>query len=145
MLACVMTKHAYCYLSIFWRHSWLIFMSVVALQWRHVILWRLRSPGIQFCVQKLFNLAKKTSKLSITVPFWRESAGDCWLAFRNGSKWNLHTVCWSAVGCEWGTTSVYFGITYVCFIPSRLPVFAVEPQYLLQYFFYFCQKYHLNY
>ena len=49
-----------------------------------------------------------------------------------GSKWNLHTVCWSAVGCEWGTTSVYFGITYVCFVPSRLPVFAVEPQYLLQ-------------
>ena len=49
-----------------------------------------------------------------------------------GSKWNLHTVCWSAVGCEWGTTSVYFGITYVCSIPSRLPVFAVEPQYLLQ-------------
>ena len=60
-----------------------------------------------------------------------------------GSKWNLHTVCWSAVGCEWGTTSVYFGITYVCFIPNRLPVFAVEPQYLLQ-IFYFCQKYHLK-
>ena len=53
-----------------------------------------------------------------------------------GSKWNLHTVCWSAVGCEWGTISVYFGITYVCFIPSRLPVFAVEPQYLLQYFLF---------
>ena len=51
-----------------------------------------------------------------------------------GSKWNLHTVCWSAVGCEWGTTSVYFGITYVCFVLSRLPVFAVEPQYLLQDF-----------
>ena len=53
----------------------------------------------------------------------------CW-----GSKWNLHTVCWSAVGCEWCTTSVYFGITYVCIIPSRLPVFAVEPRYLLQDF-----------
>ena len=46
-----------------------------------------------------------------------------------GSKWNLHTVCWCAVGCEWGTTSVHFGITYVWFIPSWLPVFAVEPQY----------------
>ena len=22
-----------------------------------------------------------------------------------GSKWNLHTVCWGAVGCEWGTTT----------------------------------------
>ena len=53
-----------------------------------------------------------------------------------GSKWNLHTVCWSAVGCEWGTTSVYFGITYVCFIPTRLPVFPVEPQYLLQDFLF---------
>ena len=60
-----------------------------------------------------------------------------WNIWYWGSKWNLHTVCWSAVGCEWGTTSVYFGITYVCFIPSRLPVFAVEPQYLLQYLFIF--------
>ena len=50
------------------------------------------------------------------------------------SKWNVHTVCWSAVGCEWCTTSVYFGITYVCFIPSRLYVFPVKPQYLLQDF-----------
>ena len=55
-----------------------------------------------------------------------------WIIWYWGSKWNLHTVCWSAVGCEWGTSSVYFGITYVCFIPSRLPVFAVEPHYLLQ-------------
>ena len=59
-----------------------------------------------------------------------------WNIWYWGSKWNLHTVRWSAVGCEWGTTSVYFGITYVCFIPSRLPVFAVEPQYLLQYFLF---------
>ena len=63
-----------------------------------------------------------------------------WNIWYWGSKWNLHTVCWSAVGCEWGTTSVYFGITYVCFIPSRLPVFAVEPQYLLQYFFIFVKS-----
>ena len=26
--------------------------------------------------------------------------------------------------CEWGTTSVYFGITYVCFVPRILNVFA---------------------
>ena len=48
----------------------------------------------------------------------------CW-----GSKWNLQTVCWGEVGCEWGTTYVYLGIDYVCFIPSRLPVFTAEPQY----------------
>ena len=53
-----------------------------------------------------------------------------------GSKWNLHKVCWGAVGCEWGTTSIYFGITYVCFILSRLPVFIVEPQYQHRYFFF---------
>ena len=57
-----------------------------------------------------------------------------WNIWYWGSKWNLHTVCWGAVGCEWGTTSVYFGITYVCFIPSRLPVLAVEPKYRLQDF-----------
>ena len=59
-----------------------------------------------------------------------------WNIWYWGSKWNLHTVCWGAVGYEWGTTSVYFEITYVCFIPSILPVFAVEPQYLLQYFLF---------
>ena len=63
-----------------------------------------------------------------------------WNIWYWGSEWNLHTVCWSAVGCEWGTTFVYFGITYVCFIPSRLPVFAVEPQYLLQYFLFLLQN-----
>ena len=57
-----------------------------------------------------------------------------WNIWYWGSKWNVHTVCRDAVGCGWGTTSVYFRITYVCFIPSRLPVFAVEPRYRLQYF-----------
>ena len=52
-----------------------------------------------------------------------------WNILYRGSKWNLHTVCWGAVGCEWGTTSAYFWITYVCFILSRHPVFTVEPQY----------------
>ena len=77
---------------------------------------------------------------SVESPSMVDPQCDIWYW---GSKWNLHTVCWSAVGCEWGTTSVYFGITYVCFIPMRLPVFAVEPQYLLQDF-YLCQKYHLK-
>ena len=60
-----------------------------------------------------------------------------WNIWYLGSKWNLHTVCWGAVDCEWGTTSVYFGITYVCFIPSRIPVFAVEPRYRHQDFYFF--------
>ena len=60
-----------------------------------------------------------------------------WNIWHWGSKWNLRTVCWDAVGCEWGTTSVYFVITNICFIPSRLPVFAVEPQYRHQDFFIF--------
>ena len=81
------------------------------------------------------DLAHSVESPSTVDPQW-----DIWYW---GSKWNLHKVCWSVVCCEWGTTSVYFGITYVYFIPSRLPVFAVEPQYLLQVF-YFCQKYHLK-
>ena len=53
-----------------------------------------------------------------------------------GSKWNLHTVYWCAVGCDWGTTSVYFGIAYVCFILSGHPVFTVKPQYQHRDFFF---------
>ena len=52
-----------------------------------------------------------------------------WNIWYWGSRYNLYTVGWGAVLCEWGTTSVYLMITYVCVIPSRLPVFAVEPQY----------------
>ena len=70
---------------------------------------------------------------SVESPSMVDPQWDIWYW---GSKWNLHTVCWSAVGCEWGTTSVYFLNTYVCFVPSRLPVFAVEPQYLLQDFLF---------
>ena len=70
---------------------------------------------------------------SVESPSMVDPQWDIWYW---GSKWNLHTICWNAVGCEWGTTSVYFGITYVCFVPSRLPVFAVEPQYLLQDFLF---------
>ena len=80
---------------------------------------------------KLHENAKNSH--SVESPSMVDPQWDIWYW---GSKWNLHTVCWSAVGCEWGTTSVYFGITYVCFVPSRLPVFAVEPQYLLQDFLF---------
>ena len=52
-----------------------------------------------------------------------------------GYKWNLHTVCCGTIGREWGTTSIYFGITCVCFILIRLPVFIVEPQYQHREFF----------
>ena len=93
---------------------------------------------------------RSMSPNGVTRPQWHSVKSPSmvdpqWNILYWGSKWNLHTVCWSAVGCEWGTTSVYFEITYVSFNPSGLPVFVVEPQYLLQYFFYFCQKYHLNY
>ena len=69
--------------------------------------------------------ADKNMKHSVESPSMVDPQWNIWY---RGSKWNLHTVCWGAVGCEWGTTSVYFGITYICFIPSRIPVFAVEPQ-----------------
>ena len=80
------------------------------------------------CTHSWWPLSHSVESPSMVDPQW-----NIWYW---GSKWNLHTVCWSAVGCEWGKTSVYFGITYVCFIPSRIPVFAVEPQYILQYFLF---------
>ena len=61
---------------------------------------------------------------SIESPSTVDPQWDIW---HWGSKWNLHTVCWSAVGCERGTTSVYFGITYVCFIPSKGKVTVLSP------------------
>ena len=48
-----------------------------------------------------------------------------------GSKWNLHTVCWDAVGCEWGTTSLDF------LSLLQNPSTNIE-------IIYFCQKYHLK-
>ena len=39
-----------------------------------------------------------------------------------------------------GTTSVYFGVTYICFIHSRLHVFPVEPQYQHIIFLLFLSK-----
>ena len=54
------------------------------------------------------------------------------------------SIVFCAVGHAWGTTSVNFGSTYICFTPSTLPVFAVGPQYK-HLLFYFCQKYHLKF
>ena len=61
---------------------------------------------------------------SVESPSMVDPQGNIWYW---GSKWNLHTVCWSANGCEWSTTSVYFGINYVCFIPSSLCCWAPVP------------------
>ena len=59
------------------------------------------------------------------------------------SRWILITVCWGAFVCEWGTTSVYFWITYVCFIHRILPVLALGCKYQ-HWLFYLCQNYHLK-
>ena len=48
-----------------------------------------------------------------------------WNILHWGSRWILITVRWGAVGSEWRTTSVYFGITCVCLISRILSVFAV--------------------
>ena len=45
----------------------------------------------------------------------------------------------SLLKCGWlwvGHNLCLLWVTYVCFVPSRLPVFAVEPQYLLQDFLF---------
>ena len=45
-----------------------------------------------------------------------------WNIWYWGSKWNLHTVCWGAVGCEWGTASVYFGVTFCLWYWAPVPI-----------------------
>ena len=66
------------------------------------------------------------TSIALTPP---SSVDPQWNILYWGSKWNLCTFCWDAIGYVWGTTSVYFGITCVSFIFSRLPVITVEPQY----------------
>ena len=112
------------------------------LLWRQTDCWRLEGclAGLRLRAQSRTWLRHQMETFSALLAFHSVESPSTvepqWYIWYWGSKWNLHTVCWSAVGCEWGTTSVYFGITYVCFIPSRLPVFAVEPQYLLQDFLF---------
>ena len=80
----------------------------------------------------------------IVVDYWYQcySHGIIWHCVENpsmvdpqrsmlywGSKWIFQTVCWDVVGCDWGTTAIYFGITYVCFIHGRLSVFVVVPKF----------------
>ena len=110
----------------FWSVWWKLGNGCVVLFRTLLDTWLFFDAGI-----KSIHISKKKFLHSVESPSMVDPQWDIWYW---GSKWNLHTVCWSAVGCEWVTTSVYFGITYVCFIPSRLPVFAVEPQYLLQDF-----------
>ena len=117
-------------------------------EWNYIAFNSFISPWTKWtpfrrCFSNAFSWMKICILIKIPLKFVSEHSVESpsmvdpqWNIWYWGSKWNLHTVCWSAVGCEWGTTSVYFGITYVCFIPSRLPVFAVEPQYLLQYFLF---------
>ena len=53
-----------------------------------------------------------------------------------GSQCNFQTVSWKSVDCEWGTASVYFGITYVSFFPVIHPVFVVVPSADIDFFVY---------
>ena len=81
------------------------------------------------------------SQHSVESPSTVDPQWDIWYW---GSKWNLHTVCWSAIGCEWGTTSVYFGITnmFALSLVEFLSLLLSPSTYFK--IFYFCQKYHLK-
>ena len=115
----------------FLPYRWVLFCNIQEVSAIEVMLFFCSHWCISFCTS--LKLKQMTMRHRVESPSMVDPQWNIWYW---GSKWNLHTVCWSAVGCEWGTTSVYFGITYVCFISSRLPVFAVEPQYLLQYFLF---------
>ena len=127
--SCICPTHWSQVLSREWRCSW----SKVGRRWSKYT-WMINNFIVyQGAIYIRGKILFVTGMHSVESPSMVDPQWNIWYW---GSKWNLHTVCWSAVGCEWGTTSVYFGITYICFIPSRLPVFAVEPQYLLKYFLF---------
>ena len=131
-------------LSQYWLWQCLVGWWHQGYKWKGTDLSTVMSPGIHRSKSSCDELQDTTqeNKIEIRDQWVKNTLGSIiqsdensstvdpqWDIMYRGSKWNLHTVCWDAVGCEWGTTSVYFGITYVCFIPSRLPVFVVEPQY----------------
>ena len=68
---------------------------------------------------------------SVETPVWETPSG-IWCT---EGPWVVFTVCWGAVGCEWGATSVYFGITEICVISRILPIFAVGLQYQHHFLF----------
>ena len=58
------------------------------------------------------------------------------------SRCIFHTVCLGVVGCEWGTNSVYFGITCVCFTLEYFLPLPWGPSIKINCFFNLWQKYH---
>ena len=116
--------------------------SVMKNVWQGYLVTMSELKGMDECLGDIAVLRLATDAQRVWFGVWVHNVESPsmvephWNIWYWGSKWNLHTVCWDAVGYEWGTTSVYFGITYVCFIPSRLPVFAVEPQYWHQDFLF---------
>ena len=68
-----------------------------------------------------------TDCIALKIPVW---GFPIWIYPGGGSSWIFHTLSWSAVHCEWGTTSVCLGINYVCSAPGGLPVINRGPKCL---------------
>ena len=62
-----------------------------------------------------------------------------------GSKWNLHTVCWGAVGYEWSGAQPLFTVGLLMFALSLVDFLSLllSPSINIKTF-NFCQKYHLK-
>ena len=62
-----------------------------------------------------------------------------------GYKWNLHTVCWDAVGYEWSGAQPLFTLGLLMFALSLVDFLSLllSPSIDIKTF-YFCQKYHLK-
>ena len=113
-----------------WQETLLPVTEIHTISWRWVF--PLETPkhegkNVVSPKSKLINRNHSTESPSMVDPQW-----NIWYW---GSKWNLHTVCCnSVVGCEWGTTSVYFGITYVCFIPVDFLSLLLSPSTYIKIF-----------
>ena len=58
-----------------------------------------------------------------------------------GSKWNLHTVCWGAVGCEWGTTTEATATRFI--LPPR-DLFYCRQFYFHHWVLCYCREIYFN-
>ena len=125
------TSHAFVYLlGVIYAHGAVSIRKTV-LPGVAIPMLKIRRPNGRL----IFNIHSVESS-SVVDPQW-----NIWYW---GSKWNLHTVCWSAVGCEWGTTSVYFGLLmFALSLVDFLSLLLRTSTYFS--IFHLCRKYHLNY
>ena len=123
------------------------FPAQMASNAENVSIWWRHHGNSYTCKMTYVETAPRTHLVQRTIPPHSVESPSMvdpqWNVWHWGSRWNLHTVCWSAVGCEWGTTSVYFGIIMFALSLVDFLTLLLSPSIYFN-IFYFCQKNNLN-